>query len=345
MAYTTFHLSKTYRLVIRLLTHVGLFFFALPAFAGLELRDSFPNTRLSIDGWGGSALTEVGTLQTEIPLGATVEQAYLYGTAQIGQSVNDVFFVDTPLFVADAITVSPVNALSSTVLWDVTSIIQDNLLSEQQDWTIIELAENEGAALVVVYSNAETVGNTSVILDGGLTESIEEVLIPISPLNGGDFLVSSAISLGFQPSDQFTNIFVDTNSTTNRLLSQSAGGQDDGNDFDGGLITVGGIGDTPTNPDPSDTSSAASAPRQDNEFYNLGLGNSEDATPFIQPGDTFVRLTLINASEDDNIFALFLNEIPLPAPSAVANVHEPSTIVGLFSIVFLRFFFKRQQQS
>ena len=210
MAYTTFHPSKIYHPVIGLLTNAGLIFYAFPALAGLELRDSFPDTRLSIDGWGGPALTEIGILQTEIPQNSTIEKAYLYGTALIGQEVNDVFFADNLLSAADATVVSPSNAVSSTVLWDVTSIIQDNLVSEQQDWSIIELEENEGEALVVVYSNADTMGNTSLILDGGTTQNTEELLFPIAPFNGGDFLVSAAISLGFQPSEQETTITVET---------------------------------------------------------------------------------------------------------------------------------------
>ena len=343
MACQTFHPTKISSLVIGLLTNVGLFLCAYPALAGLELRDSFPNTRLSTDGWGDFPFT-VGTLQTQIPLDATIEKAYLYGTAVVGQNVKDVVFVDTFLPVSLATTVSPSNAIASTVVWDVTSIIQDNFVSEEQDWSILEIEDNEGAALVVVYSNADTIGNTSLIFDGGSTGATEDLLIPVSPLNGGDFLISSAISLGFQPSDQFTRITVNTDSTTNRLLTQSAGGQDDGIDFDGGLITVGGVGDSPTNPNPAVGGAAPNSPRQDDEFYNLGLGNIEDPTPFIQPGDTFVRLTFFNPSEDDNLFALFLNEIPLPTPPPITNIHEPSTRIGLFSILFLPFLPKRQKR-
>ena len=340
MAYQTFHIIKISPLVIGLLTNVGIFLHAYPTLARLELRDSFPNTRLSTDGWGDLPLT-AGTLQTEIPLGATIERAYLYGSALVGETVKDVVFADTFLPVNLATIVSPNNAVASTVVWDVTDIIQDNFVSEQQDWSILEVEDNEGEALVVVYSNADTIGNTSLIFDGGTTIGSEEVLIPFSPWNGGDFLFSAAISLGFQPSTQVTRITVNTNSTTNRILSQSAGGQDDSVNPDGGLITVGGVGDAPTNPNPADGGFAPNAPRQDDEYYNLGLGNIEDATPFIQSGDTFVRLSLLTPSQDDNLFGLFVNQISLPGPPV--TIHEPSTLIGLFSVLFLPLLPKRQK--
>jgi hypothetical protein len=84
-------------------------------------------------------------------------------------------------------------------------------------------------------------------------------------------------------------------------LTTSAGGQDDGEGADGGLITVGGIGDNPANVAPT---AKPMDTNLDDEYYNLALGNSANPAPFILPGDTFLRLTTQNPTEDDNVFGI-----------------------------------------
>ncbi|NCS22917.1 MAG: PEP-CTERM sorting domain-containing protein, partial [Microcystis aeruginosa G11-06] len=214
-----------------------------------------------------------------------------------------------------------------------TNIIASSFTGGLQDFSIVEngpIPTNDGAVLVVAYSNPSTQGLTSVILDGELSTGGDTVEFHFaSPYTGGDFLVSLASSYSFQASGQFTQIDVTTNSTNNRRLTTSAGGQDDGEGFNGALMTVGGIDDNPTNPDPLALSSDPSAPRIDDEYYNLALGNSASTDPFISPGDTFLALKTQNPSGDDNVFGLFITSGFKISP---APVPEPSMTLGIFGI-------------
>jgi uncharacterized protein (TIGR03382 family) len=61
----------------------------------------------------------------------------------------------------------------------------------------------------------------------------------------------------------------------------------------------------------------------DDELYNLALGNSANATPFITLGDSWAELSTINPSDDDNIFGMFVSadfviDNPIPAPPTLA---------------------------
>jgi hypothetical protein len=80
-------------------------------------------------------------------------------------------------------------------------------------------------------------------------------------------------------------------------LLTSAGGQDDGYGANGGLLTVGGLDDSHTNPDPY---APATDIRTDDELYDL--------LPFVETGDTSITVYTVNPSNDDNIFfaSLFL---------------------------------------
>ena len=105
--------------------------------------------------------------------------------------------------------------------------------------------------------------------------------------------MSLGISFGYQGSGQYS--VIDVNGTR---MTTSAGGQDDGYSGNGGLITVGGIGDSNTNP--SNPYAGPSNYRTDDELYNL--------LPFVNTGDTSIRVDTVNPSNDDNIFfaALFV---------------------------------------
>jgi hypothetical protein len=81
-------------------------------------------------------------------------------------------------------------------------------------------------------------------------------------------------------------------------MTSSAGGEDDGNNSNGALFTVGGLDDSNANPDPN---APPANPRTDDELYNL--------LPFVNTGDTKIAIFTKNPSSDDNIFfsALFLS--------------------------------------
>jgi hypothetical protein len=294
------------------------------------VQNVISNAALSIDGFGST--TNSGFIQANIPTGSTIQRAYLYATSVWDMSpVYGVTFHGNALSVGSATILSPDENPATTARWDVTSIIASSFTGGLQDFSILEDGQNDGAVLVVAYSNPSTQGLTSVILDGELSTGGDTVAFNFaSPYTGGDFLVSLASSYSDQPSDQATEIDVTTDSTNSyRRLTTSAGGQDDGEAADGALMTVGGIGDNPTNPDPSASSSDPSAPRIDDEYYNLALGNSANSAPFISSGDTFLRLKTVNTSNDDNVFGMFITS---GFKSTATSVPEPSMTLGIFGI-------------
>ncbi|NCS44919.1 MAG: PEP-CTERM sorting domain-containing protein [Microcystis aeruginosa BS11-05] len=309
---------------------VGLCLNIAPASAGFIVREVIPDAALSIDGFGST--TNSGIIQANIPTGSTIQRAYLYATSVWNESiVYGVTFNGTSLPLSSGTILSPHNNPAETFRWDVTNIIASSFTGGLQDFSIVEngpIPTNDGAVLVVAYSNPSTQGFTSVILDGELSTGGDTVQFNLaSPYTGGDFLVSLASSFSRQPSGQFTQIDVTTDSTNNRRLTTSAGGQDDGEAAEGGLITVGGIGDNPANPGPF--ASPSDGPRIDDEYYNLALGNIENADPFILPGDTFLRLTTQNPSNDDNVFGLFITS---GFKITATPVPEPSMTLGIFGI-------------
>ena len=306
---------------------VGLCLNITPASASLMARNVISNAALSIDGFG--RISNNGIIQANIPAGSTIQRAYLYAASVWDKSpVYGVTFHGNQLSLNSATILSPNNNPAETARWDVTNIIASSFTGGLQDFSIVENGQNDGAVLVVAYSNSSTQGLTSVILDGELSTGGDTVQFDFdSPYTGGDFLVSLASSYSSQPSGQFTQIDVTTNSTNNRRLSTSAGGQDDGQGANGALITVGGIGDDPANPGPFASSSLG--PRIDDEYYNLALGNSDNAAPFISPGDTFLRLTTQNPSNDDNVFGMFITS---GFKITATPVPEPSMTLGIFGI-------------
>ena len=306
---------------------VGLCLNITPASASLMARNVISNAALSIDGFG--SLSNKGIIQANIPAGSTIQRAYLYAASVWNMSpVYGVTFHGNVLSRNSATILSPNNNPAETARWDVTNIIASSFTGGLQDFSIVENGQNDGAVLVVAYSNSSTQGLTSVILDGELSTGGDTVQFDFdSPYTGGDFLLSLASSYSSQPSEQYTKIDVTTNSTNNRRLSTSAGGQDDGQGANGALITVGGIGDDPANPGPF--ASSLLGPRIDDEYYNLALGNSDNAAPFISPGDTFLRLTTQNPSNDDNVFGMFITS---GFKITATPVPEPSMTLGIFGI-------------
>jgi len=323
-------MKKLTHLLLPLGITVGLCLNIAPvSAASLQVQKVIPDSALSIDGFGSTSNS--GFIQAKIPKGSTIEQAYLYATSIWDMSpmspVYDVIFHGTTLSVGSATILGPDQNPATTARWDVTSIITSSFTGGLQDFSILENGDNDGEVLVVAYSNPSTQGFTSVILDGELSTGGDTIQFDFaSPYTGGDFLVSLASSYSRQPSGQFTQIDVTTNSTINRRLTTSAGGADDRTTGElsdnGNLITVGGIGDNPANvaptTEPMDTN-------PDDEYYNLALGNSANPAPFILPGDTFLRLTTKNPTDDDNVFGMFITISPTPVP-------EPSMTLGIFGI-------------
>jgi hypothetical protein len=302
---------------------------ALPALAELRPSQYFANAALSIDGLG--SMSNRGQLQANVPSGSTILGAYLYTTSVWGRPdfsgiVYSVDFNGSRLTPSAGTLLTPDVNPANTIRYDVTNIVRSAIPSGSgglYNFNLRETGQNDGSVLVIAYSNTATQGRSALIYDGELaTDGDTTRLNFASPYTSGNLIMSLASSFSSQPSGQFTQIDVRTsNNPIARRLTTSAGGQDDGEWGNGALITVGGIGDSPENPDPFASSSAG--PEVDDELYNLALGNSADANPFITPGDTWADLITINPSNDDNVFGLFISADfmlinPIPTPGAAA---------------------------
>ena len=158
----------------------------------------------------------------------------------------------------------------------------------------------DGFALVVVYSNLDEDMRTISLLDGFSNPDGDAFALsfvePVDTTQAGfEANLSLGIGFGFQGDVQYSTVTVE-----GRQLTASAGGSDDGDDFNGALLTIGGIGDSSDNPDPAALPNGNK--RADDELYDLAKGNSANSTPFIANGATGVAVTTLNPSDDDNIF-------------------------------------------
>ena len=81
-------------------------------------------------------------------------------------------------------------------------------------------------------------------------------------------------------------------------LASCAGNADDGALMSGALITVGGVGDSTANPSDPFCRAGDSCSTTDDELYGIA--------GFLKQGDTQVRITTANPSNDDSIFLAVL---------------------------------------
>ena len=324
--------------------------------ANLELFAGYQDAALSIDAATDNTSVS-GVLEVEAAaVNETVIAAFLYVASVWTGPAPNVTLNGTSLAAADGTLLTPNDNPANTVRHDVTSIVKADIEGGTSSFSYSEQSRGDGAVLVVAYSSAATQGSTAIILDGELALGGDSTTLNFAEAySGGDVIMSLASSFSYQGSNnQSTIVDVTTDSTDNRRLTSSAGGNDDGGLIaaDGQLITAGGFGDDPTNPDPFATPPSPDE-NPDDELYNLALGNSEDATPFLQNGDTFIRFDTENPSNDDNVFALFfttafavtdVDDTPICDPATDPNqcepdddpapVPEPSTMF-LFGIGFL----------
>ncbi|KAB2836674.1 MAG: PEF-CTERM sorting domain-containing protein [Candidatus Brocadia sp.] len=270
---------------------------------------------LSVDGLGTTAS---GTIQVEKPAGATVRKAYMAAADVWGSNGNPGPLPDgaielngTPVSWSLHVKLNAVFGGPNHAWADVTNIVKpvvDAAPAGIVDLNVTETIYLDGSILAVIFDDpSQTQSNTIVLMFGAqeTTGDTFNVLFsaPIDksdPNLGMDF--SLGISFGYQPSGQVS--LVDING---QRLTSSAGGQDDGYSANGGLLTVGGIGDS--NANPPDPNAGASNFRDDDELYNI--------LPFVNTGDTSMTINTLNPSNDDSIFFAGLS-----IKSAVAIVGE-----------------------
>lgn len=281
---------------------------------------------VSIDGKGLSNNVQ-GTIRALIPANAIVYRAFLYSVDVWGSNgLRNLEFQGVSLMPV-RIDVDERQGNPATVgRIDVTDIVKPLLEANRNviyEFTLKELGSLDGEVLAVLYSVPNGPVNTVLIYDGELATTGDSVTIQLStPVNKDNpnfkAIMSVAISYSYQPAGQVS--IVDING---QRLTSSAGGQDDGFDANGGLITVGGIGDSTANP-PNPLAGESFA-RYDDELYDL--------SPLLNNGDTQIVVNTINPSNNDNIFFLALTTL---GESTIAGnpIGETSDAAGAVKTVY-----------
>ena len=215
---------------------------------------------------------------------------------------------------------------------DVTSIVSAQINSFPAGISTLPITECntasiEGEALLVVFNDPSATEKTIIIMLGGQNPAGDNFSVtlaqPINPNQPGALLdMGLGIGFGFQLNGGSQASQVSVN---NQRITSSAGGEDDGVSQDGGLITVGGIGDVNTNP--ANPLVGPSNPRTDDELYSI--------LPFINSSTTSLNINTINPSLDDNIFlayfalsgaAIIGEGILLSQTTSSGNVGEQHTV-------------------
>lgn len=302
--------------------------------AGATLLNSYQfngTGNWSLDACGSNSGDPLCTIEAEVPTGSTVEKAFLYSSMNRTGDTPMVDFDGTTYSGGDWTSLGSNNFLEA-YRTDVTSQVSStvgsgagtpfsfNINSEDPNFSI------DGEALAIVYSNPGESERTIGFLDGATDSDGDSFAINLddpldTSVSGFEAVLSLGIGYGFQSSSQASNVDVN-----GRRLTSCAGGQDDGGNTNGSLITIGGLGDSTDNPDPDCT--ALDGPRVDDELYDLSLGNAVNSSPFITDGISTINVDTENPSQDDNIFFSGIN---ITASATIEDeettVPEPATLM------------------
>ncbi len=261
----------------------------------------------SADGLG--QFTTGGTIQAEVPAGSTVVQAYLYGTYFTFDPTLADRTIDFDGTVVELTKIGDVGLSLSTARANVTTQVATKVGAGGgiTDFAVnTDPAPLDGVGLLVLFSNPTLPFTTIAVLDGGASQAGDSATFTFAaPLDKTIAGFSARMSLGsgfsFQSGTPLhecgtvapQSSLVDVNTVR---LTSCAGNYDDGGAANGGLITVGGVGDLIDNPaDPLQQPADGATPRVlDDELYNL--------EPFLAQGATGVTIATSNPSQDDNLF-------------------------------------------
>ena len=262
---------------------------------------------LSADGLGMMAGS--GLLQVEKPsAGATVRVAYLAAasTGFTGYVIPNggISLAGTPVSWSH----STANGISSNnYLANVTAIVAPILNAAGAGISNLAVTEAnsvsiDGTALYVIFNDpATTVTRTAVLAFGAQATAGDNFSIgfgqPVFPDANTVVEFGLGISYGYARGTCQTS-YVDVNGVR---LTSTAGGDDDGEDANGALMTVGGVGNSrlnPVNPMFNDPCSFTDYTAYDDELYNIA--------GYIGAGSTSMLVHTFNPSHDDNIFAAHL---------------------------------------
>jgi hypothetical protein len=288
---------------------------ARPSFATLTNSFQFNGKgNWSIDAVGSNN-TPVGDLTAVVPVGSTVEKAFLYSSTFFTSPIPTVNFDGTSISTwTDLGFTAPCCGLKAFRA-DVTTQVAAKIGGGNAlPFTFSILSESgsvDGEVLAIIYSNPTESERTIAFLDGNsavggdtTTVNLAQALTAADLADPG-FEALLSLGIGFSTGGTQSST-VDINSTR---LTSSAGGFDDGGLFNGGLITAGGIGDSTTNP-----AAPFSNVSPDDELYDL--------EPLLTAGTSMISIDTTNPSGDDNIFFAGINI------TAAAGVNQPPPPTG-----------------
>jgi hypothetical protein len=310
----------------------------------------------------GLASDPSGNLQAIVPTGSTVQAAFLYSAQFFTFAAPDITLGGTE-YSGNAWTQLPVNTNGFLDAYraNVTTQIQAAVGSGSTSPFNFSLVQNgpnsssantDGEVLAIVFSNPSDPVRSIALLDGTLSPSGATTVIHYAaPLTGvGTPGFSEEMSLGDSFSYQDNSAQYSVVDVNGRRLTTSAGGSDDGQEENGGLITVGGIGDSTANPsdpflvggttgdveppssDEFNVPNPADTTDYDDELYDLGQGNGVSSNPFVSNGDTSTTITTDNPSDDDNIFFLGLNATVANASVTNGSVPDAANTAALLAV-------------
>lgn len=275
------------------------------------------NISLSISGSG--FLSQTGTIAVEKPANSTVIAAYLTSATWTRQNDPSVTLEGQPVTFthhAESVTYPFKNHFA-----DVTSLVKNTIdthapgtftLSLDEGTSPLTSASVDGEELVVIFEDPSKGASTAIIMFGASPSDVDSSFSVSFPALSDLTAQKATLSLGIGFSNQSNGIAaqsssvkISTNSQpTLQTVSTTAGGGDDGANTAGGLITVGGIGDSLALP--------ANSSAIDDELYGL---NS-----FLAAGDTSLTLTTRSPnSAADNVFQAVFYFEGVAAQGAVAT--------------------------
>ena len=307
------------------------------SWTGLGLNEMFRvsgKVAVSVDGVN-LLDAQTGTIQVEKPSNdATVLGAYLTlaampghytSTAPTGVRLN---YNQTVTFTHSARARTPNLGFSgnfwewANFLADVTSLVKPGIDNASSGVINVPIGEGadygkiNGTSLIVIF-DVGTGGDNTVIFMFGTTDPAGSTTTSNFSALGGSQLSGHFLSLGVSYSGQFDDFVqsssIDLTSSSRQgpaRLTSIAGGANDGQ-----LFTVGGVGDSTSNPQ-----GAVWGTHTDDELY--------DISSFLASGDTSLAISSRNASGDDNLFQaiIYLKGVAAQGAAPVSAQSSNATV-------------------
>jgi len=302
----------------------------------------------SIDGLG--TLDGTGNIQVEKPVGGTVYKAY-FVAAQVQDASKPVLNAASAILLNGSPVTFQYESLDArgsdgnafnNYFADVTTLVSSTINGQSAGVNNITVDEGgldvEGTSLVVLFNDSTVDVATVVLAFGNSSPSGDSFTLAFNALSAPqtqDLQMSVGISYSYDNENddrsgwQSSSIYVN-----DTLMTDIAGSFDDCEEAnqeadceDNALLTVGGVGDSNTNP--TMPSSAAWSQSADDELYTL--------TPFVEVGDTSITVKTSNPSSDDNIFfdAFYLKHIvaTLDGNLAETGFDLSASALGAFAVL------------